>query len=112
MEALSVTMTVGTLRAVTVVLIVAEHPEALVAVTVYVPPLDTAMVLPATPVLQWYVEPPVAVKMTRPPWQKLVSPLMYGVGIGLTIMVVDAVFVQLLSSVTNTVYVVEVLGDT
>ena len=66
---------VGSVFTVTTLLAVAVQPLVPVTVTVYVPPVvklpDKAT---AELLLQAYVPPPVAVKVTLPPAQKVVAP--------------------------------------
>ena len=68
------------------------HPNAFVALTVYVPELFTKIDAVVAPVDQRYVPPPDAVSVTSPPIQKLSGPLavIFGEGVGFTVTVVPA----------------------
>jgi hypothetical protein len=86
------------------------QPLASVAITVYEPAVDAVYVAPVPtvddPLLQEYVEPPLAVKTTLPPEQKVVGdPLALIVAVGKAagcVIVTEAVAVQALASVTVT----------
>jgi hypothetical protein len=80
----------GLVTAVTVPCAVAEHPEALVTVTVYVPAVVVVILSTVAPVLHMYEVPPVAVSVTVAP-EQLVALLTVGVGRELTVTVVVTV---------------------
>ena len=85
---------------VTLVLVISEHPLPSVAVTEYVPELDTVVELFVDPVLQLYDVPPLAVRVVDSPLHISVSPLMEAVGLELTVTLVLADPVHPLPSVT------------
>lgn len=62
----------------------------------------TAALVPSE-LLQLYVPPPLAVSVALNPLHRVVGPLIAAIGIGLTVMVDDAVAEQLLALVTVTV---------
>jgi len=77
------------------------QPLTSVAITVYEPAVDAVYVDAVVPTgvdpfLQEYVEPPLAVKPTLPPEQKVVAPpaVIDAVGNGLTVMVIVVVVAQ------------------
>ena len=52
-----------------------DEPQLLVAVTVYVPEVFTVITADVSPLLQRNEVPPLAVRITESPWQKVVAPL-------------------------------------
>ena len=98
------------LTVTTVAVLAADiQPSASVAVTVYEAAVEAVYVafVPTVddPLLQEYVEPPLAVKTTLPPKQKVVTPpaLIEAVGKAIgCVIVTEAVAVQALASVTVT----------
>ena len=102
---------VGKLFTVTVVIVdVAEHPLALVTVTLKVPLFVTLIVCVVAPVLHNQVlpTPAVPVKFTDPPEQNVVGPpaVIVAVGNAFTVTVVIAeVATHPFTSVTVTLYV-------
>jgi len=73
---------------------VAVHPLELVAVTEYVPAVETVIDVVIAPVLQEYEVPPLAVKDELAPAQIVLVPLIEVVGEALTVSVLLAVAVQ------------------
>jgi hypothetical protein len=65
-----------------------------------------------SPVLQRYVPPPATVNVVLTPLQMVVTPVMFGVGIGLTVTAWLAVAVHPETLVTVTVYVISADGLT
>jgi hypothetical protein len=111
---LSVSVIVGVGSGFTVMVLVevAEQPLALVAVTVYVPAVDTVMAAVVAPVLQAYEVPPLAVRVAEAPAQIMPSLLVVpelsvsvidGVGSGFTVMILVLVAEQPLALVAVTV---------
>ena len=70
---------------------VAEQPAAFVTVTLYWPLADTVMLGVVAPVLQRKEAPPEAVRVTEPPWQKVVLPLAEMLAVGAALIVTWAV---------------------
>lgn len=89
---LAVIVAVGKAFTVTVVEEdVAEHPLALVTVTLYVPLVETAIVCDVAPLLHNQDDPAPAVKFTEPPVQNVAAPdaLIVAVGKAFTVTMVD-----------------------
>ena len=92
-------------------LAVDTQPLASVAITVYEPAVEAVYVAPVPtdvdPLLQVYDVPPLAVKSTLPPWQKVVGVVVViiAVGKGLTATTIGVLVAeQPLAYVTITVY--------
>ena len=95
---------VGNGLTVTVTDVAAEHPLASVTVTEYVVVADglTEMEAVFCPLLQEYEVPPEAVSVVVSPLQMTLSPVMAGVGSGLTVTVTEVAAEHPLASVTVT----------
>ena len=95
---------VGNGLTVTVTDVAAEHPLTSVTVTVYVVVADglTEMEVVFCPLLQEYEVPPEAVRVVDSPLQMTLSPVIAGVGNGLTVTVTEVAAEHPLASVTVT----------
>ena len=80
---------------VVTVCVAVSDPQPFVAVSVYVPAVETVIALAVAPVLQLYVLPPDAFSVTDPPVQKVVLPkgVIAATGSGFTVTVCVAVAV-------------------
>jgi hypothetical protein len=96
---------VGSGFTVTVILVFAWQPLASVAVTVNVVVVvgDTVMLVVVAPLFHAYVLPPLAVSAVLSPLQMTLSPVIAGVGNGLTVTVTLVLAWQPLASVAVTV---------
>ena len=95
-------------------LVESTHKNAFVIVSEYVVFIKglTAIEEFVSPVLHKNEPRPKPSKMVVSPKQISVSPVMLGNGLGFTVIIIEAVFSQLLASVTVTKYVVVSSGET